>query len=138
MLRELNENEMEMVSGGTDDPPPDPVDEIVVTGTRRTDDWVSVYPEDWLSVGMSAEEYIFGIQSGLIDIDSSILGLPIEIDVDASLSGSDTNPEVQVTGTATVTVVDTGTVTVTGTATGTVDTSGNTSGSAGVNVTVTF
>ena len=122
MLRELNENEMEMVSGGTDDPPPDPVDEIVVTGTRRTDDWVSVYPEDWLSVGMSAEEYIFGIQSGLIDIDSSILGLPIEIDVDASLSGSDTNPEVQVTGTAT----------------GTVDTSGNTSGSAGVNVTVTF
>ena len=33
MLRELNENEMMMVSGGTED---DPIDEVVSTGTRIT------------------------------------------------------------------------------------------------------
>ncbi len=55
MLRELNENEMEMVSGGTED---EPIDEVVSTGTRRTNSGVT---REYLnSIGMSIGEYLYG------------------------------------------------------------------------------
>ncbi|MEQ8434592.1 MAG: hypothetical protein RIA71_10155 [Oceanicaulis sp.] len=48
---------MQRVAGGGDT--------ITVTGTPISDPWTStVTPHDWLSVGMTADEYIFGFDGG--------------------------------------------------------------------------